>query len=68
MLDGLEPKEQESCLMEVNLLSSLEHPNIVAYKESFFSSNHLIIIMEYCEGKHKTYVSAQKSSSYVFMY
>lgn len=39
MLEGLEPKEQESCKMEVNLLKSLEHPNIVAYKESFFSPN-----------------------------
>jgi len=36
--------------MEVNLLRSLEHPNIVSYKESFLSSNQLIIIMEYCEG------------------
>lgn len=49
MLEGLEPKEVESCKMEVNLLRSLEHPNIVRYKESFFSKNQLIIIMEYCE-------------------
>lgn len=39
MLEGLEPKEQESCKMEVNLLRSLSHPNIVAYKESFFSDS-----------------------------
>ena len=35
--------------MEVGLLASLKHPNIVAYKEMFLSTNLLIIIMEYCE-------------------
>lgn len=35
--------------MEVNLLKNLDHPNIVAYKESFLTSNQLIIVMEYCE-------------------
>ena len=44
-------KEQEGCMMEVNLLKNLNHPNIVAYKESFLTSNQLIIVMEYCEGK-----------------
>lgn len=49
-LSGLSAKEQEGCMMEVNLLKNLEHPNIVAYKESFLTSNQLIIVMEYCEG------------------
>jgi len=49
MLDGMEAKEQEACMMEVNLLKNLDHPNIVQYKESFLTSNSLIIIMEYCE-------------------
>jgi NIMA (never in mitosis gene a)-related kinase len=49
MLDGLESKEQDSAKMEVGLLASLKHPNIVAYKEMFLSGNMLIIIMEYCE-------------------
>lgn len=39
MLEGMAPKEQESCMMEVNLLKNLDHPNIVTYKESFFSPN-----------------------------
>lgn len=38
-LDGLNAKEQEGCMMEVNLLKNLNHPNIVAYKESFLTSN-----------------------------
>ena len=49
-LDGLNAKEQESCMMEVDLLKNLNHPNIVSYKESFLTSNQLIIVMEYCEG------------------
>ncbi len=52
MLQGLSPKEQEGCMMEVNLLRNLDHPNIVKYKESFLTSNLLIIVMEYCEGKY----------------
>lgn len=35
--------------MEVHLLKNLEHPNIVAYKESFLQPGQMIIIMEYCE-------------------
>ena len=36
-------------MLEVNLLKNLEHPNIVCYKESFLTSNQLVIVMEYCE-------------------
>ena len=46
---GLEEKEQTNCMLEVNLLKNLKHPNIVEYKESFLSPNQLIIVMEYCE-------------------
>ena len=49
-LDGLSNKEQEGCMMEVNLLKNLDHPNIVAYKESYLTSNQLSIVMEWCEG------------------
>ena len=36
-------------MMEAGLLKNLVHPNIVEYKESFLSHDHLTIIMEYCE-------------------
>jgi NIMA (never in mitosis gene a)-related kinase len=49
ILEGLEPKEQENCMMEVNLMKNLDHPNIVKYKESFLTAHLLVIIMEYCE-------------------
>ena len=35
--------------MEAGLLKNLVHPNIVEYKESFLSQDHLTIIMEHCE-------------------
>lgn len=36
---------------EASILKTLDHPNIVGYKESFLGNNSLTIIMEYCEGK-----------------
>jgi len=49
ILEGLSDKEQEGCMMEVNLLKNLDHPNIVRYKESFVTKTQMAIIMEYCE-------------------
>jgi NIMA (never in mitosis gene a)-related kinase len=41
----------ESAEREAKLLSTLKHPNIVAYHESFRSNdNFLNIVMAYCEG------------------
>jgi len=34
---------------EASILKTLDHPNIVGYKESFLGNNSLTIIMEYCE-------------------
>ena len=37
---------------EIRILSSIEHPNIVGYKECFLSNNNkeLYIVMEYVGG------------------
>lgn len=45
-------KEKENALNEVRILASIDHPNIVAYKEAFFDegTNSLCIIMEFAEG------------------
>merc|ERR1719379_3196172 len=46
----IKPKERESAELEVKLLQTLRHPNIVAYKDSFINEEqHLCILMEYCE-------------------
>ena len=47
-LSSLKDKEKTAALREVQLLASLSHPNLVAYKESFIENNHLYLVMEYC--------------------
>ncbi|CAI2359739.1 unnamed protein product [Moneuplotes crassus] len=48
-LGKLPEKEQQSALMEVELLKHLDHPNIVDYYGSYIEEGVLIIIMEYCD-------------------
>ena len=51
-MERLTKIEQENNVNEIRILSSIYHPNIVAYKESFWNDNNktLNIIMEYCDG------------------
>ena len=51
-LGKLNDKEKDNALNEVRILASIEHPNIVAYKEAFFeeTSQTLNIVMEYADG------------------
>lgn len=35
---------------EADLLSKLDHSNIVSYKQAFIEKDKIIIVMEYCEG------------------
>ena len=35
-LKNLKDKEKENALNEIRILASIKHPNIVAYKESFY--------------------------------
>jgi non-specific serine/threonine protein kinase/NIMA (never in mitosis gene a)-related kinase len=51
-LKGIPPKEREACRNEVMLMQRLQHPNIVAYKDSFFANgrDNLCIVMTYCDG------------------
>ena len=50
-LHALKEKEKENALNEVRLLASIEHPNIISYKDTFFDelSNSLCIVMEFAE-------------------
>ena len=47
------PADLDKCLKEVELLRSMQHPNIVPYKEYFVHQEQglLILIMENCECK-----------------
>ena len=48
----LSEKEKENALNEVRILASIQHPNIIGYKEAFFedSTSSLCIIMELADG------------------
>lgn len=48
----LSDKERQNALNEVRILASIQHPNIISYKESFLEerTSTLCIIMEYADG------------------
>jgi len=48
---NLSDKEKNNALNEIRILASIQHPNIVQYKEAFFddSTNQLCIIMDYAD-------------------
>ncbi len=47
-LNGLSEKEKENALNEIRILASIQHPNMIAYKDAFFDENShsLCIVME----------------------
>jgi len=49
---GLNEKERKNALNEIRILASLNHPQIIGYKEAFYDNVtcSLCIIMEYAEG------------------
>jgi NIMA (never in mitosis gene a)-related kinase len=51
-LQKLSSKEKENALIEVRILASISHPNVIGYKEAFFedSTNCLCIVMENADG------------------
>eukprot|EP01004_Peranema_trichophorum_P003267 NODE_2264_length_1634_cov_48.102581_g1940_i0.p1 GENE.NODE_2264_length_1634_cov_48.102581_g1940_i0~~NODE_2264_length_1634_cov_48.102581_g1940_i0.p1 ORF type:complete len:252 (-),score=31.97 NODE_2264_length_1634_cov_48.102581_g1940_i0:798-1553(-) len=68
-MSKLNRKEKTTALREVKLLSSLNHPNIVRYVDSFVtpSPEYLCIVMEYCDGgdlQHKIAASKRTCSYY----
>lgn len=51
LMEKLKKIDQQNCLNEIRILSSIHHQNIIAYKESFWNNKNktLNIIMEYCD-------------------
>lgn len=47
----LKEKEKENALNEVRILASIDHPNIISYKNTFFDekAQALCIVMEFAE-------------------
>jgi NIMA (never in mitosis gene a)-related kinase len=49
-LSRMTEKEKYEAMREVEVLAKMQHPYIVAYKESFEYDKNLYIVMDYCEG------------------
>ena len=51
-LSSLSKKEKENALNEIRILASVEHKNVIGYKEAFFDeqSSQLCIVMEMADG------------------
>ena len=47
-MGSLTDKEKQSALNEVRILASIQHPNVIGYKDTFFEnmSSTLCIVME----------------------
>ena len=52
LLDKLDKNEQENSVNEVRILASINHPNVIGYKETFWNDKNksINIIMEYADG------------------
>ena len=48
----LSEKEKQNALNEIRILASINHPNVIGYKEAFFenASGNLCIVMEKADG------------------
>ena len=61
-ISGIPEKERKEALNEVKVLSSLQHPNIVKYVDSFQDGGKLNIVMEYAsQGDLYEKIKQQKS-------
>lgn len=47
---NLSEKEKQNALNEIRILASIQHINIISYKESFMEDSNLCIVMEYADG------------------
>lgn len=50
-LDNISEQDRRNALNEVRILASINHKNIIAYKDCFIDEkkNTLNIVMEYCD-------------------
>ncbi|KAJ9464189.1 hypothetical protein DIPPA_62913 [Diplonema papillatum] len=50
VLTTMSSKQKAEAQNEIDILSSLSHPNIIRYEECFVSRDKVIIVMEYADG------------------
>jgi len=49
-MQRMDAKQRKDTINEVKVLSSLKHPYIISYRESYIENRSLVIIMDYAEG------------------
>ena len=53
----------DQLLDEINILKSLDHPNIVKYYETYENQKYMYIVMEYCPGGELFDVIAKRAQN-----
>ena len=69
ILEKLNKKEQENSVNEVRILASVNHPNVIGYKEAFWNEKEssLNIVMEYADdGDLQTKIQKMKKEGGMF--
>ena len=69
ILEKLNKKEQQNSVNEVRILASVNHPNVIGYKEAFWddSQNTLNIVMEYADdGDLQTKIAKMRKEGGMF--
>ena len=69
ILEKLNKKEQENSVNEVRILASVNHPNVIGYKEAFWNDKEssLNIVMEYADdGDLQTKIQKMKKEGGIF--
>ena len=69
ILEKLNKKEQQNSVNEVRILASVNHPNVIGYKEAFWddSQNTLNIVMEYADdGDLQTKITKMRKEGGMF--
>ena len=69
IMDKLKKKEQENSVNEVRILASVNHPNVIGYKEAFWDDKNstLNIVMEYADdGDLQTKIQKMKKENGFF--
>ena len=69
ILEKLNKKEQQNSVNEVRILASVNHPNVIGYKEAFWddSQNTLNIVMEFADdGDLQTKISKMRKEGGMF--
>ena len=68
-ISQLSPSDKDGSLNEIRILASLEHPNIIGYKEAFYdmASQTLNIVMEYADdGDLSSKIKYNKANGLMF--